>query len=181
MTGMKTTVLALASVVVFGAASSANAQIDLGASAGWYIPVSSDVRDAFGNAIFHFGIGSVGRVTTGNLKIGTNLDFITANRNGNRLLIVPLTLEVEQALTMDAHATTKPYIKGFIGGAYMDYGITQAGIRTEDKVLRMTLGAEFGVVISDRLRLSARYNAFPKTGGFDFSGITLSATVQVLK
>ncbi|CAN5469388.1 hypothetical protein BH11ARM1_BH11ARM1_08550 [soil metagenome] len=173
---MKTLVLALAALALVGTAAQANAQYDLGASAGLYLPTSGNVRDAFGSQILKFGFGSVGKVSTGNLKIGTGLDFITANKNGNRMLVIPFTVNVEQALTMDRNASTKPYVKGFAGLAYMDFGITTNAIRTEEKAVRMTVGAEFGIVMSDRIRLSARYNYFPKVGGYDLSGISLNAT-----
>lgn len=175
----KTLYGSMAVVALALAATPAQAQFDLGASAGFFIPTSSEVRDAFGGAIFKFGLGGVGRQSTGNLKIGTQLDFITGSRNGNRMFLVPLTLNVEQALSLDQSGTTIPYVKAFAGIAYMDYGITQAGIRHEDKLIRATYGAELGIVMAQRFRLAARYNVFPNTGGFDFSGLTLSATVSI--
>jgi outer membrane autotransporter protein len=172
----------LSIVALFGVlATTASAQIpNLGATAGLYFPVSREMRDAFGNSIFRFGFGQAAQSKTGNLKIGTSFDIITANHDGNRLFMLPVTLEVEQQLTMNPGATTKPYAKAFIGAAFIDYGITQNGNRFSSQVIRPTLGAELGLVFAERLRLAARYNAFQKTGGFDFSGVSVSLTFNLM-
>jgi hypothetical protein len=167
----------LVGTVVAAAAAHGQSPLDIGASAGVYIPSDGAVRNAFGSSIFRFGFGQVGRQSTGNFKIGTELDFITANKNGNRLFIVPFTLTAEQQLGFSG--TTRPYIKPFAGLAYMDYSVGIPGGRSESKVVRFTYGLEGGVVVSDHLRLSARYNVFPKTGGLDFSGLTLMATFSL--
>lgn len=159
------------------AASYAQSSMDTGVSAGLYLPSDGAVRNAFGSSIFRFGFGQVGSQRTGNFKIGTELDFITANKNGNRLFIVPFTLTAEQQLAFSGG--TRPYIKPFAGLAYMDYSVGIPGGRSESKVIRFTYGVEGGVVVSDHLRLSARYNVFPKTGGFDFSGLTVMATFSL--
>jgi hypothetical protein len=171
----------LSIVVVAGALSATSAaQLPgLGASVGLYMPVDSDVRDAFGSSILRFGFGQDARTRTGNLLIGTSLDIVTANKHGNRLFLAPFTVSAEQALTLDRNASMKPYIKGFLGAAYIDFSIERNGSHYDDKVLRAVYGAEFGVVMSDRLRLSARYTAYPKTGRFDFSVLTLSATFSL--
>jgi hypothetical protein len=166
-----------AAFAIGGAASAQS--FNTGFSAGIYLPTNGTIRDAFGSQIMRFGFANVGSQRTGNFKIGTELDIISANRNGNRLFIVPFTLGAEQQLSGDQNATARSYIKPFAGLAYMDYGVTVGATRNESKVLRFTYGAEFGVVVSDHLRLAARYNVFPKTGGFDFSGLNLSATFSI--
>jgi hypothetical protein len=177
----KTLLGSFAALAIMAAAGPANAQFDIGASAGFFLPSSGEVRGAFGSSIFKFGIGGVGRQSTGNLKMGTQLDFITANKNGNRMFIAPFTFNVEQALSLDQSSNIVPYVKAFAGLAYIDYGITRGGLRFDEKVIRPTYGIEGGVVVTDRIRLSARYNMFPKTGGFDFSGLTVAATISLLR
>lgn len=153
-----------------------SAQTGLSLSAGFYVPTNGAIRDAFGSSIFHFGFGGSAPTRTGNLQMGTQLDFITASKNGNRLFMAPLTYNVEQQLTMDPNATVKPYVKGFAGIAYIDYGISVGIDRFESRVFRPTFGGELGIVLSDHLRVSARYNFFSKADGFDFSGLTVGAT-----
>src|SRR5687768_6526169 len=97
----KTLLGSFAALAMVAAAVPASAQFDIGASAGFFLPSSGEVRGAFGSSIFKFGIGGVGRQSTGNLKMGTQLDFITANKNGNRMFIAPFTFNVEQALSLD--------------------------------------------------------------------------------
>ncbi len=176
---MKIKVLGFVSLMAVCGAASAQSPLDLGVSAGIYMPTSGAVRDAFGSSVFRFGLGSVGSQRTGNVKIGTELNFITANKNGNRLLMVPFTVAAEQQLTMDRNATTRPYVKAFAGLAYIDYGINNFGGRQTDRGIRPTFGVEGGLVVSDRLRLSARYNQMTRIGGFDFSGVTLAATFSL--
>jgi hypothetical protein len=169
-------------ILVLGALSTAaSAQIpNVGATVGLYFPTSSEMRDAFGNSILRFGFGDAARSKTGNIKFGTAFDIITANKNGNRLLLVPVTFEAEQQLTLNPAATTRPYVKAFAGIAYMDYGITMGGTRYDDKLIRTTIGAELGIVFAERFRLSARYNAFPKASGFDFSGMSVNLTFNLM-
>ncbi|MEZ0326848.1 MAG: hypothetical protein ACAH95_13190 [Fimbriimonas sp.] len=162
-------------LAVAGAAQAQN-PFDLGASVGIFMPSSGTIRNAFGSQILKFGFGGVGQQSTGNLKIGTEFDIMSANKNGNRLLIMPFVFTGEQQLAMEG--AVRPYIKPFAGLAYIDYGINVPGGRKESKVIRVTYGLEGGIVLSQKLRLSARYSMF-QNSGFDFNGLTLSATFSL--
>jgi hypothetical protein len=179
--------LALSAAVAAGTlvfAASANAQYNIptraGVSVGIYIPRDAETRAALGDNIMRFGFGNVRAQRTGNLKIGTEFDIISASRGGNRLMMIPVTIMAEQQLPMGESSGFTPYVRGFAGAAYIDYSIVASdGNRHASRVIRPTYGAEAGVVLTDRVRLSARYNIFPRTGGFDFSGTQLSATISV--
>jgi hypothetical protein len=175
---MKVNSRSLILVTALAVAGAAQAQdpFDLGASVGVFMPSSRTIRDAFGSQVLRFGFGGVGRQSTGNFKLGTELDIISANKNGNRLFILPFTFAAEQQLAMAG--AVRPYVKPFAGLAYIDYGISTPSGRRDSKIVRVTYGAEVGVVLSEKLRLSARYNVF-QNSGFDFSGLTLSATFSI--
>ncbi len=166
----------LVAALAFAGAANAQNPLDIGASVGVFMPSSRVMRDAFGSQVLRFGLGSVGRQSTGNFKIGTEMDIISANKNGNRLFIVPFTFNAEQQLATSG--ALRPYIKPFAGLAYIDYGINTFGGRQDNKLIRLTYGAEAGIVLSEKLRLSARYNIF-QNSGLDFSGLTLSATFSL--
>lgn len=174
------TALALTSMGTFAQAQS-DYGINLGAQVGVYMPTNGAIRDAFGSSVLNFGLGPVGdprRPGSGSVTPG--LEFLTANKNGNRLFIGTFTYGYEKHFG-DENAKTVPYARVFAGGAYFDYGITEISGRKSAKRFGATGGAEVGVVLASRLKLSAKYNLFSKQDGFDFNGLTLSATFSVFK
>jgi hypothetical protein len=155
--------------------------VGLGVKAGIYMPTDKFIRDSFGNSILNYGIGSVApnRPTSGTLT--PELDFISADKNGNRLFIGSLTYGYEYHFSKDDQATTVPYARLFAGGAYFDYGVNTVNGRQSSKRIGLNYGAELGVVFAGKVRLAARYNAFNEQDGFNFSGFNLSATVNLIK
>ncbi|AIE83372.1 outer membrane beta-barrel protein [Fimbriimonas ginsengisoli] len=177
----------LIAVIALAAISAAHAQdqqslgVNIGGQVGVYMPTSSAVRDAFGKSVLNLGLGPVGgtnRPSSGSLT--PSLELLSANKNGNRLFIGTFTYGYEKHLAPD-ESTTVPYVRVFGGGAYFDYGITQVGVRNSAKKFSTTGGVEAGIVFANRLKLSAKYNVYPKQDGFDFSGFSLSATYSLFK
>lgn len=155
--------------------------VSLGAKVGVYMPSDRFIRDSFGDSIISYGLGSVApnRPTSG--KLTPELDFISANKNGNKLFVGTFSYGYEYHFSKDDQATTVPYARLFGGAAYFDYGVDTLGGRKSAKRIGLNYGAELGVVFAGRVRLAARYNAFNEQDGLDFSGFNLSATVNIFK
>jgi len=177
--------IALVPMAALALAGSANAQYDkqdlnFGGTIGYYMPTNSVIKDAFGKSVINYGIGPVGNKRPSSGSVTPSLEFISANKDGNKLFIGTFTYGYEKHLA-DDRSMTVPYIRGFGGLTYFDYGIDLIGGRKSGKKIGTTAGAEAGLVFAGRLRLSARYNFFSKVDGLDFNGLTLSATYALFK
>ena len=179
--------VALTALATVALAAPAQAQFDqeekagLGVKVGVYMPTDSLIRDAFGKSIINYGLGGVAprRPTAGTLT--PELDFISADKNGNRLFIGSFSYGYEHHFVNDDQARTVPYARVFGGVAYFDYGINTLNGRRSSKRVGANYGAEVGIVLSGRIRLAARYNAFTEQEGFNFNGFNLSATVNLIR
>lgn len=174
--------IALVPLAALAFAGSAQAQsqekLNVGGQVGVYMPTSGRIRDAFGDSVLNYGISPFSNGQ--NKSSGSpNLEFLSANKNGNRLFIGSLTYGYERKFS--TVGTSTPYARVFAGVAYFDYGIDQIGGRESGKRFGWTSGAEVGLLFVDRLRLSAKYNFYNKVDGFDFNGLTLSATLSLFK
>jgi len=156
--------------------------VQVGPRVGAFLPQSAVVRDAFGSAIPDFGFG---RTRTGVSRGGSlrnDINVINANRNGNRLFLVPANLMLEVPLTMDENADgLQPYVRVGGGVAYMDYALTVNGNRVAAKTFGLTGSAELGVVFAKRWNLFGRYNYFQQRSGIDFSGITVGLSFSIVQ
>ncbi len=182
MTNLRTRIAPLL-VVAAIATPMAQAQqygINLGGSIGVYIPTNKVIRDSFGSQILSFGIGPVGSTSAQSGKLTSDISLLTANKNGNRLLIIPYTLGYEMTLG-DAGAMAVPYVRGGIGLAYYDYDVTIGESNVHGRKFSSVGVAEAGVIIGKRLRLSGKYDFFSKQSGLDFNGWQLAATFAVAK
>lgn len=151
--------------------------LDLGVSAGIYMPSSKPIRDAFGNSVLNFGIGPVNGNRPGEGSLSPELSFLAAERNGNRLFLGTFTYGYELHFGVDDNAGALPYARVFGGATYFDYNIGG----TSSRRLGWTTGAEVGVVLQKRLRVAARYNTYSRQQGLNFDGVTLVATLSLLR
>jgi len=177
--------IALVPMAALALAGAAHAQYDkedlnFGGSVGFYMPTSSVIKDAFGSSVINYGIGPVGNKRPSSGSVTPSLEILSANKNGNKLFIGTFTYGYEKHLA-DDRSMTVPYIRVFGGLSYFDYGIDQIGGRQSAKKIGYTTGAEFGLVLASRLRLSARYNFYTKQDDFDFNGLSLTATYALFK
>jgi hypothetical protein len=164
------------------AASSAFAQTaQIGPDFGIFFPTSRAVRDAFGDTIPDFGFGRTRTSVAGKPSLRTDFGVLTAQRNGNKLLILPFTLQTEFRLTQDENrGGFQPYARLGAGAAYYDYAITTTGGRNAAKTFGLTSSAELGVVFAQRWNLYGKYQYFQRRGGFDFSGVTVGVSLSLL-
>lgn len=168
-----------------GVSASAAAQYEdaksyLGGQVGVYLPSDSLIRDRLGNSTVSFGLGNVGSSIADAKKLNSTFDFITASKGDNKLFVGSLSLGLEKRLDKQLYSSTIPYVKVFGGPSYFDYGIETTSGRKSGKKFGLNYGAEVGLLFVNRVKLAARYNAFSKQDGLDFSGFVLSATFNVL-
>jgi hypothetical protein len=157
--------------------------IELGVTAGWYLPTGSALRNAFGSQIFTIGITpvAVGRPSSGTITPSFNI--IGADKSGSNFLLVPVTLGYEYHFgSDDSDSTTVPYARIEAGGAYYNYSIDEGGPSNVDgSRIGYVADAELGVTITKTIKLSAKYYLFQKEGGIDFSGFELGVTFGLIR
>jgi hypothetical protein len=154
----------------------------LGVEGGFYFPVDTKIKDAFGSSIpkIGFSYGNVGR-TADKWRMTAAFNFVTASKNGNRFFLLPVTAAMGRVFGQPGDAA-RPFVRVGVGAAYMDYGITDAqAVRHSGRKVLPTAAAEAGMIFGDRVRLSATYNWFQATDGFNFSGVQLTLGINVLK
>ncbi|MDR3691655.1 MAG: hypothetical protein P4L46_19910 [Fimbriimonas sp.] len=148
-----------------------------GPSIGIFMPSSSEIRKDLGSGAFQIGFGATGVSRPSEGSITPSLSLIVAKGNSNSLYIVPYTFGYEYHFGVDNSSEFLPYIRPFAGVAYYDYSITDtAGSHFGVKRLGGTAGLEAGFQIGSKIRVSAKYNFFTPSSGFDFDGLSLSAT-----
>lgn len=177
--------LAALSVTSFSQIFGAPGQEDspyLGVKAGLTWFSNSEMRDVFGNGKMTFGFSPVrGPKNANGMKLGTNLDFLLADRDGSRLAVIPLTMGMESAVGGD-YTGVKPYFAVRGGFAYADYAINRpGGGRSSGKTIVPTGNVELGFAVNKNLIISARYNLMSKVNGMDFSGLSFQATYAALR
>lgn len=154
----------------------------LGLEAGAYFPTDGVIRDVFGSTLPRFGINFINNTQPNKMKPSFNFAVIGASKDGNRFLAIPLTAGIGQQYGVPG-ANARPYWRAGAGLAYFDYSIdpTNSGTPTEARKFGFTAVGEVGVLLGDRIRLSASYNYFSKQDDFNFSGWDLKISFLVWK
>ena len=169
------TLIAVASVLGLTAAGQAQTSVLVGA--GVFTPSNSLMRDMFGNQWkFDPDLGTL-KVST-DWKIKPGISMVSAHKNGNKFAVIPVTATLEKGFA-DEDSNFIPYVKIGAGPTYNDYSFDTGGVHYAAKRISWGGSLEVGVVLNSKWRLSAKYNAFSKVDGFDFSGTTLSAQYSV--
>lgn len=154
-----------------------NAGTYLGLEAGAYFPTNSVIRDVFGSTLPRIGINFINNNQPNKFKPSFNFGVIGANKNGSRFLAIPVTVGVGQQYGHPGSGS-RPYWRAGAGAAYFDYSIDQNN--TGNPIAARKVGfcgvAEAGILLSERVRLSAAYNYFSKQDDFDFSGWELKVS-----
>jgi len=168
---------ALITIVSSAFAQQSASQPSFGVSVGVYLPTSSEIRKDLGTGALQFGIGGAGTSRPSEGSLASSFSAIIANGNGNKLFILPYTYGYEYHFGVDSSAAALPYVRPFAGVAYYDYSITDtSGNHFGVKRLGATAGLEAGLQIGSKIRISATYNYFTKSGNFTFDGLSLAAT-----
>jgi opacity protein-like surface antigen len=154
----------------------------LGLEAGAYFPTDRVIRDVFGSTLPRFGINFINNSQPQKMKPSFNFAVIGASKDGNRFLAIPLTAGVGQQYGVPG-STIRPYWRGGAGLAYFDYSIDPNGGGTAISARKFgfTAVGEVGVLVSERIRISASYNYFSKQDDFNFSGWDLKISFLLWK
>jgi hypothetical protein len=155
----------------------------IGVGFGAYFPQSAEIRAIFGDTVQRTGLTFRRHPRRGEgWRVTNDVGLITGSGSGSRFAVIPFTYGMERHFG-DQREEFRPYVRIAAGIAYHDYSILRGGgesaIRFTGQRFGTTANVELGTHITERLRLSARYNVFSKVSGFDFSGLEISANLAV--
>ena len=151
--------------------SAAMAQISV--SAGTYMPQNSTIKSVFGSSSFAWGFGLGKADRTGRNGLGLDVSGVSLSATANRFLSVGATYGYE--VQSGKGSATMTYARIGTGIGYYDYDMNIGASNFNGKVFRQFSAAEAGVVLSNKVTLSAQYLLMPKLSGLDFSGLRLQA------
>lgn len=159
------------------------AQNQVGPKVGLFIPSSGTLRDAIGSSWFSIGLGNVNPDNYSRTKIAPDLNFITGDSGGSRVVIVAYTLGMTQPLSAAGigNRNFRPYFAYRGGLSYTDYAVNTGGGRVSGKRLGYDINAEIGVVFQNNLSLSARYDLVSEHDGLNFNGLSLNLRWGIAK
>lgn len=149
-------------------------QPQLGVEAGVFIFADSEMRDIFGDAVPKFGISVLGSAPRHRNRFYNNIDLVTANRHGSKLLMVPYTFGYEAAFVKDLTGGTVPYVRVEAGLSYFDYSINREFERVSTKRVGPAAAVEAGLRINDRIQLAGMYRWFGEYDDLNFNGFEIS-------
>jgi hypothetical protein len=154
-----------------------------GVKGGLYMPTDSEIKDVFGSSIFVFGLSFDDFTRQADKwRLTLDFDFITGQKDGNKFFAAPVTASVGRVFG-SRDDQVRPYVRFGVGGAYFDYSITRPSTleRISEKKFGFGADAELGVFFGERVRVSAKYVWFSKVDNFDFSGLQLTATLNLFR
>lgn len=174
---MRQSLTALFAVSLVGCAAIGRAQNSILVGVGLFSPTNHLMHDMFGNQLkLDPDFGTFAVSTTWKLK--PSVSMVSAHKDGNKFAVIPVSLSLERGFA-DSKAKVIPYVKFGLGPTYADYSFDTGGVHYAEKRISWGGSVESGVVLNGKFRLSARYDAFSRIDGFDFSGLTLSAQYLV--
>jgi len=155
----------------------------IGPKVGLFMPSSGTLRDAIGSSWFSIGLGNVNVDNYARTKIAPDLNFITGDSGGSKVVIVSYTLGVTQPLSAVGLGKSDflPYIAYRGGLSYTDYAVNTNGGRLSGKRLGYDINAEIGVIFQKNLSLSARYDVVSEHEGLNFNGLSLNLRWGIAK
>lgn len=175
-------VIAASLAVLVGPAHSQAIEVSefgLGVSFGAYFPQSREIRDLLGGTWISYGVSPVRRENPSGWKFDLSFDYVARSKNGNRVSVLGVGFGVRKVF--GTNNEFRPYVAAHVGPAYMDYAIFRGASRIADRKLSLMGNLEVGVIISDKIKIRARYVPIAKSDGFDFSGISIGITYQLLR
>ncbi len=159
----------------------AQPRLALGIKAGVFYPTDSGLRQAFGDNWTSIGISPVRLEAKNGTRQSTDFAITARSKNGNRVFMLRPTFGVSKSFDNRGDGSVVPYVAARAGLAYIDYSIENTSRRFSGNKFGFTGNVEFGVVFNQRFAILARYDMMPRFDGFNFSGFSLEAAVQVLR
>lgn len=178
---MKKLTLFVLAACVFTASSglAQESKLGLGIGGGAYFPTDPKTRRLLGNTWLNFSIAPTKFKTVNGRTFDSDLQFVTRDKNGNRLTMVFLTYGLRTALgSVNSNSPTKPYFAVRGGPVYLDYRITDT-TTVRAKRLGITANAELGVDLNDTVRASLRYDVLSKYDQIKFDGFSVNVLFKL--
>jgi hypothetical protein len=156
-----------------------------GPEIGVFLPTDADLRKALGSQWYSIGVSTMKQGSVVQRNVGTNLNFISQSKNGNKVFLASYTIGLVMPLggndIGNLNTDFQPYVAVRAGLNYTDYAITSGSQRLGGKRIGYNANAELGFQIGDRFTLSARYDFSPDYAGFNFDGISLALKYGIVK
>ena len=176
--------VALSLLAVSGAVLAAEQNQDRrkwwGVSFGVFLPNSGEIQDRFDDVFFRVGISPFEDRISDRWKFAYDLNVMYANKNGNRLLVVPLTFGFTRSFG-DPEARSVPFVQFGVGPAYFDYSIARGEDRIKSSRIGGTANVEAGILFDKRFAITGRADFYTKTDDFDFSGISFTVAYAAFR
>ena len=140
----------------------------------------NEMKSLFGSGRISFGFSPTSKGMPGDMQVATDIDIQIANQNGNRLIMIPVTVGVTKTFG-DRGSSSVPYAAFRIGGAYSDYRLNRVGGVSQGKKFLPASNFEVGVIMNKKLRLSARYDLIGATDNIRFNNYQFSASFELFR
>lgn len=170
----------LASLAWGGLAAFCAADRWFGPSVGLYVPSNAGIRKALGSQWYEFGIGPADLSLREGWRVGSDLSMVRRHGNNNKFWMVLPSIGTTYT-AVNRGTDVQPFISFRGGPAYFDYSIDKAGTRVSTKRVGLNANVEAGIVVSERLRISVRYNVVSKFDGFNFDGTAFLVSYKLFR
>ncbi|MCU0316144.1 MAG: hypothetical protein MUC92_06090 [Fimbriimonadaceae bacterium] len=111
-----------------------------------------------------------------------DLYFISGESTRSKVFIASLSYGYVQPLGKQDGQAFQPYAAARAGLSYFDYGVqVTVADRRSAKALGVTGNVELGVLVGDRLAISARYDFLGKRDRLDFDGLSLQLSYGIIR
>lgn len=147
-----------------------------------FFPSDRDIVRAFAAANYGIGLSP----TNINFRPGTHFIWDIGlngdSRAGSRYFTVAPTFGVIYSpQNEDSQSTFRPYFAARVGPYYADYSILRNNTRFKDRGFGWNGNVEAGLFLTDKIRVSVRYDKFSEKDGFDLGGLRAGVTWQFLR
>ena len=143
------------------------------------MPRDAAIKGIFGSSSFAWGFGLGKSDRTHRAGAGFDLSGVSLSATNNRFFSIGATYGFE--VQSGKGSATMTYARAGTGIGYYDYNMNVGVGNQTGKVVKQFSAAEVGVVLSNRVTLSAQYLLMPKLSGLDFSGLRLAAMYSFSK
>ena len=165
-------------IVLFLAPCAAFAQeegVPVGVTYGVFRPLSSTTKNNFGKSWNRIGVGRVDTSVPSDWKPTFGLISLNADGPGSATLF-GVNWGLVRALSPGSSGV-RPYVGVHAGPVYAD--VSSAALGVDTTTVALNGGASLGLVLGKIVFVEARYDAFTKVGGVDFSGFSWEAGVRL--
>lgn len=145
-----------------------------------FFPTDKDIIRAFSSSTYALGLTPTSIYFKEGNHFVWDLAFNGDSQNGSRYFSVVPSFGYMSVLSSEGSASSfKPYFAARVGPAYTDYSVGYTGFaRVKGRKFGWNANAEVGLFLTDKIRISARYDKFSELDGLDFGGLRTAITWQ---